>query len=157
MSDGGRAFPPCEAGLKSGLSPSASSTNSGVDPAIKKLSFLLASTRMNLFPHMVIRLQALQLCHNPRPTIFCHWTLFPYSEQPLHILDIPSVAWPNTGGQSSHPAVASLAKDEDLPPTALPQPRAHLHLPQDCLHPPQQPLHSPDWEPPLSPVGVAPV
>jgi len=103
--------------------------------------------RIVIFPRVEIFFQAPRLCHNPMPIIFCLWILFPYLIN--HSLDTPCEAWPNTRGQAPHPAVAPLAKDRDWPTTPLPQPEAHLHLPQDFIHPSQQLLHSPDWDPPL--------
>jgi len=103
------------------------------------------------FPLMVILFHALQLCHNPRRTILCLWTQFPYLNNHCTVLT-PQV-WPGPRlGARPPSSCCPIGQEWRFAPSALPQPQAHLHLPHDSLHPPQQPLHSPDGEPLLSPV-----
>jgi len=78
----------------------------------------------------------------------------PDREPPPSPADIAGLAWRITGGLAPLPAVSLVAKDGFLPFTALPQPRAHMHLPLDPPQPTEQPMHRPNGEPPLSPVDT---
>jgi len=78
--------------------------------------------------------------------------LFPLSsnlhQPPSHIQVTPS--------HQGLSAVTQIPTVGDSPSgtLALPQPQAHLYLPQDALHPPKQPLHSLDVAPSLSPADT---